>query len=174
MNAPPVAWHVAPFDSKAHDRSTFACGAPELDRYIRDYAPQDIKRDTARVFVATAADRAEVGGFYSLSAASFQKTTLPPEQAKRLPHYPVPAALLGRLAVDERHKGRGLGAFLLMDAIGRVRRASASLAVQALMVDARDTTAAGFYRRYGFEPFSDSALRLFLPLATIRRLIGPS
>jgi GNAT superfamily N-acetyltransferase len=171
MTGAPARWRVQPLDGKIHDRSAFSCGAPELDRYIRDHATQDTKRDVARVFVATESGSSTVVGYYSLSATSFQKASLPAEQAKRLPHYPVPAVLLGRLAVDERRKGQGLGAYLLMDAFSRIHQASQILAVQALVVDARDDDAASFYERYGFRPFLENSRRLFLPMATIRRLI---
>jgi GNAT superfamily N-acetyltransferase len=163
-------WHIAPLDSKAHDRAAFSCGAPELDRYIRDHASQDVRRDVARVFVALQSGAPAVCGYYSLSAASFQRDSLPASQAKRLPRYPVPAALLGRLAVDDGTKGKGLGAFLLMDALNRILLATQTLAVHALIVDAKGEEAAAFYRKYGFIPFTGSERRLFLPMATIRRL----
>ena len=164
-------WRIAPFDGKAHDRSAFSCGAPELDRYIREIASQDVKRDAARVFVALDHTDA-VLGFYSLGAASFQKDALPPAQAKKLPHYPVPAVLLGRLAVDQNSQDQGLGAHLLMDALNRVLLASQALAVHAIIVDARDDAAVAFYRKYGFIPFTDAPTRLFLTMATLRQLIG--
>lgn len=160
-----------PLDSRTHDRSAFSSGAPEFDRYIREYASQDMRRDVARVFVALESGGDDtVAGYYSLSAESFQKDSLPAGQARRLPHYPVPAALLGRLAVDGRARGRGLGAWLLMDALQRVLLASQTLAVHAVIVDARDDTAAAFYRKYGFIPFSDDARQRLLPMTTIRRL----
>lgn len=164
-------WRVELLDAKVHDRTAFACGASELDRYIREQATQDARRDIARVFVALAPASPKVRGFYTLSAASFRKDALPAAQARRLPHYPVPAVLLGRLAVDETVKGQGLGTHLLMDALNRVVLASQALAVHALIVDARDATAAAFYAKYGFLPFTDGARRLFLPMATVRRLV---
>jgi predicted N-acetyltransferase YhbS len=83
--------------------------------------------------------------------------------------YPVlPAALIGRLAVDRRWQGRQLGAALLYDAIARAIRADA--AVFALLVDAKDE-AARFYRHHGFEAFAGRAKRLFLPVATARRVV---
>lgn len=170
MRRSPRPWQITPLDSKAHDRAEFACGASELDRYIREQASQDVKRDVARVFVALESDTQAVRGYYSLSAASFLREDLPAEQAKRLPHYPVPAALLGRLAVDNSMKGRGLGAYLLMDALNRILRATQTLAVHALIVDARDDAAFAFYRKYGFLPFAGEKRRLLLPMATIRQL----
>ena len=170
MSRAPAPWQIAPLDSKVHDRRAFSCGAPDLDRYLRDHASQDVKRDVARVFVAMPAGAPTVCGYYSLSAASFQRDTLPAARAKRLPRYPVPAALLGRLAVDDGMQGKGLGAFLLMDALNRILLATQVLAVHAVIVDAKDDTAAAFYRHYGFIPFAGEGRRLLLPTATIRRL----
>jgi predicted GNAT family N-acyltransferase len=164
-------WRVEPLD-KAHDRTSFSSGAPESDRYIRELASQDVRRDVARVFVALAEGSKAVCGFYSLGAASFQREKLVPAQAKRLPHYPAPAALLGRLAVDMGTQGTGLGAFLLMDALHRVLLASQTFAVHALVVDARDDAAAAFYRKYGFIPFVDGAHQVMLPMSTLRQLLG--
>ena len=164
-------WRIAPLD-KAHDRAGFASDAPELDRYIREQASQDARRDVARVFAATRDPAQAVCGFYSLGASSFRREKLPLAQAKRLPHYPVPAVLLGRLAVDKTEQGKGLGAFLLMDALHRVLLASQTLAVHAMIVDARDDAAAAFYGKYGFIAFADDARRLLLPMATVRQLLS--
>jgi len=171
MTRPRAGWPIVPLDARGHDRSAFSCGAPELDRYIREHASQDVKRDVARVFVALDRGGPVVSGFYGLSAASFRKDGLPTDQARRLPHYPVPAVLLGRLAVDENHQGQGLGARLLMDALDRVYLASQTLAVHAVIVDARDDAAAAFYEKYGFIRFADTPSRLFLPMTTIRKLV---
>jgi len=95
---------------------------------------------------------------------------LPTGIAKRLPHYPVPAVVIGRLAVARAFQGRGLGETLLLDAIGRVVRASTTIAAYAVVVDAKNDTARAFYERYGFRPFPSTPRRLFLPLAIFEKL----
>lgn len=77
MTAEAAGWRMAPFNSKGHDRSPFSCGAPELDDYIRRLASQDMRRDVARVFVATGAEAEAVVGYYTLSAAHFHREALP-------------------------------------------------------------------------------------------------
>jgi GNAT superfamily N-acetyltransferase len=171
VTRPRAPWRIEPLD-KAHERAGFTSGAMELDRYIRELASQDVRRDVARVFVAVQEGSPAVCGFYSLGASSFRREKLPVAQAKRLPHYPVPAALLGRLAVAEGMQGKGLGAFLLMDALHRVWLASQTLAVHAMIVDARDDAAAAFYRKYGFIPFADHERQLLLPMTTLRQLLA--
>ena len=154
-----------------HARSRFDGGSEPLDRYIRRQASQDARRRVARVFVAVPSGSAEVAGFYTLGAGSIERATLPPETARRLPHYPVPVALIGRLAVDRRWAGQGLGSALLADAAQRVVRASEALAVYALVVDAKDERARRFYESFGFIRLPQSESRLFYPLAGIERLI---
>jgi ribosomal protein S18 acetylase RimI-like enzyme len=153
-----------------HDRAAFSCGEPALDAYLQRQASQDIRRRVARVFVALGDMPGRIAGYYSLSAASFGKDELPSAAAKRLPRYPVPAALLGRLAVDRRQQGRGLGETLLLDAIRRVVRASTTVAVHAVVVDAKNDRAQAFYERYGFRAFVGEPRRLFLPLETFEKL----
>ena len=126
----------------------------------------------ARVFVAIPEGGSEVAGFYTLSAASIERIALPSEVARRLPRYPVPVALIGRLAVDRRWGSRGLGSALLADAFRRVVRAGEALAVYAVIVDAKDARAQAFYERFGFVRLPDAGRRLFYPVASAERLIG--
>ena len=95
---------------------------------------------------------------------------MPEGVIKRLPRYPIPVGLLGRLEVDRRWSRRGLGSVLLTDALRRVHLASATLAVYAVVVDAKDESARAFYERFGFIVLPDSASRLFLPMSTVERL----
>ena len=153
-----------------HDRASFSCGEPSLDTYIRRQASQDARRRIARVFVATGDPPERIAGYYTLSAASFEKSDLPAELARRLPHYPVPAAVIGRLAVDIRSQGSGLGEVLLFEAIHQVARAGDTIGVYAVVVDALNDRAGTFYERYCFTPFPSQPRRLFLPLQTFEQL----
>lgn len=155
-----------------HNRAAFSCGEPVLDEYLRRQASQDVRRRIARVFVAVGDTRESIAGYYSLSAASFSREDLPEEMVRQLPRYPVPAAILGRLAVDRQWQGKGLGEFLLVDAGERVLAASRALAVFALVVDAKTDRAVAFYERYGFRRFPDAPRRLFLPVETLARARG--
>ena len=160
---------IAPLTSD-HDRLTFCCGVDPLDRYLQTQATQDIRRHVANCFVATSSNSNIIAGYYTFSAASVPMLDLPSETAKRLPRYPVvPAAQIGRLAIDRQYRGRGLGAALLFDAIARAARADT--AIFAILVDAKDDAAAAFYRRHGFQPFAARPLNLFLPLGTALKLL---
>jgi ribosomal protein S18 acetylase RimI-like enzyme len=145
-----------------HDRKTFTCGDPALDRYFRTQVGQDIRRRVSNCFVAIAPS-GEVAAFHTFASATLPLSDVGTAEAKRLPRYPaVPAALIGRLAVDERHQGRRLGGALIFDAVARA--AGADAMIYALIVDAKNEAAAGFYRHLGFQRFSSRPMSLFLPL----------
>jgi GNAT superfamily N-acetyltransferase len=148
--------------AKGHDRSTFSCGQSELDDWFRLRASQDERRNIARVFVATD-DGVDVIGFYSLSTFTLALEDLPDDIARKLPRYDaIPAALIGRLARDQRVRGKGIGELLLADAIRRILGAGQSLAVFAIAVDAMDQNASVFYQSFGFTPLPNHPRRLFL------------
>ncbi|WP_395020860.1 GNAT family N-acetyltransferase [Dongia sp.] len=151
--------------SAKHDRGSFSCGVEPLDRYLRTQASQDARRRVSNCFVAVQEDDVSVAGYYTLAASSIPLTELPADLVSRLPNYAViPAALVGRLAVDSHHAGKALGSALLYDALARAMNAEP--AIFALVVDAKDERAAGFYRRFGFLPFTSRPLSFFLPIAT--------
>lgn len=148
-----------------HDRANFTCGQPDLDDWFLRRAGQDEKRNLARVFVM--ADDVGVLGFYTLSSFTLSIPDLPAEFAKRLPRYEaLPAALIGRLARAERARGSGVGETLLVDAVRRTLSAAKTVAVYAILVDAKDEVAARFYTKYGFASFPLRPNRMFL-LASI-------
>jgi ribosomal protein S18 acetylase RimI-like enzyme len=151
----------------SHDRATFACGNDALDRYIREQAMQDMRRGVARAFVAIAAGRpTQIAGFFTLSAAAVSASDLPAETAKRLPRHPIPAALVGRLAVDSRFARRGLGSILLADAVRKAIAATELIAITVLVVDPIDDTARRFYEAFGFRSLNGPQQRVFLALST--------
>jgi GNAT superfamily N-acetyltransferase len=152
----------------AHDRSAFSCGSPSLDRYLREQASQDIKRLMANCFVAVETATNAIAGYYTLSATNVPANELPPEVLKRLPRYPIlPAALVGRLAVDQNFHRKGLGSVLLADAALRVLKGD--MKAFAVIVDAKDENAVTFYRLQGFRPFASRPMSLFLPLGTAKK-----
>jgi ribosomal protein S18 acetylase RimI-like enzyme len=151
------------------DRTLFSCGENVLDRYFQTQATQDMRRRVAKCFLAIEAATGQVAAYYTLSAASISLVDLPADEAKRLPRYPtLPAVRIGRLAVDQKFQGRGLGAALLMNATDRTLQADA--AAFALLVDAKNDRAVGFYRHYGFTTPVSRPRTLFLALKTAQKV----
>ena len=150
------------------DRAAFASESEPLNRYLREQVSQDVRRRVAACFVALdSANR--IAGYYTLASTSLLLADLPTSTGKKLPRYPtVPAVRMGRLAVDQEFKGKGLGGALLADTLSRAARSE--IAAYALVVDAKDDKASTFYRHHGFVALPDALLTLFLPLATVSSL----
>jgi ribosomal protein S18 acetylase RimI-like enzyme len=131
--------------NRTHDRTGFQCGVEALDRYLKKQAKQDVKRRISRVFVATKPDNPEaVIGYYTLSTLSIELNQLPEKLARKLPKHPVPAALIGRLAVSKAAQGQRVGKMLLADAIKRTLAVSDQIAIYTMVVDAINDNAIGF------------------------------
>jgi GNAT superfamily N-acetyltransferase len=156
--------------ARAHDREGFDCGVPELNTYLSHQARLDMERDVAATFVLVdeAAPRM-IAGYYSLSAFTVIGTELPEAWRKKLPRYPrLPATLLGRLARDVRHPG--VGKLLLLDALRRSYALRTQIASLAVVAEAKDERARGFYLHFGFLPLGDDPRRLFMPMGVIAQL----
>ncbi len=158
---------IQPLDTR-HDRTGFSCGVGALDTYLSRQARQDVKRRISRVFVAASATQPNaILGYYTLSSLAIELDTLPLHLARKLPRHPVPAALLGRLAVSQAAQGQGIGSMLLADAVKRALSVSTHIAIYALVVDAIDEGAQRFYEQFGFSLLSGERRRLFLPLRSV-------
>jgi len=104
----------------SHDRSSFTCGNEQLDHYLKKQAKQDIKRRICHVYCVTQNENpADILGFYTLSSLSIDLGELAPEIQRKLPRHPIPAALIGRLAVNTKAQGSGIGKIMLANAITR-------------------------------------------------------
>ncbi len=168
MKTPPE-FHIQPLGPQ-HDRADFSCGVEALDNYLKRQAGQDVKRRVAAAFVLSS-DGRTVAGYYTLSQFSVELDTVPGHIAQRLPRYPmVPATLIGRLAVSDAFRGRGLGEMLLMDALHRSLMLSEQIASAAVIVDAKNDQARRFYLKHGFVELPGVSGRLFLPMKTIEQL----
>jgi len=163
-----MAYHIRPLDASINVAS-FQCGREHLDDYIRRYASQDVRRNVARVFVAIPENNPQqLAGFFTLSAGSVSCSSLPASLARKLPRYPVPVALIGRLAVRTNFQGKGLGSILLADACRKISQASAVLAVAGIIVDAKDDKAISFYEHFGFIPLLGQTDRMMLPASAFQ------
>ncbi len=155
------------YDPSRHDSSHFRSGNEALDRWLVRYAGQSERRDAARTFVV--ADAGLVVGYYALLAGELDHGHATERTHKGMSrHYPIPVAILARLAVDHRHQNRGLGATLLQDALRRVALASEQLAVRAVVVHAVDESATRFNQHFGFRGLSATPRTLMITLAELR------
>lgn len=149
--------------SKWHDRSGVDCGDTQLNVWFSQVAKQHKEKGVSSTFVVAASETSpNVMGFYAINMAELVNDDLSEKSRKRLPSK-VPVFRLGRLATSIGHQRKGIGEFMLFDAIDRVSRIATEVGGVGLVVDAKPT-AVDFYRRYGFEPMADHPRHLFLPI----------
>ncbi len=155
----------------AHKKSEFSCGKEMLDNYIHKQANQDIKRKLSACFVINDKLTNLIKGYYTLSNNSISQEFIPAQIQKKLPksYETIPTTLLGRLAIDLRFQGQGVGKLLLMDALRRSYNISKTIGSFAVIVDPIDQDAENFYNKYGFIKLPDSG-KMFLPMNTIKQL----
>jgi predicted N-acetyltransferase YhbS len=152
---------LAPGDKFA----TFDCGEPSLNEWLRSRALKNETTGASRTFVTVEAESGDVAGYYCLSASSLALEDAPGRVKRNMPS-PAPIILIGRLAVDERYKGHGLGASLLQNAILKGVEASRILGARAFIVDALNEDAERFYRKFGFELMPPAAQRAMFLLVS--------
>jgi predicted N-acetyltransferase YhbS len=152
-----------------HDCSLFDCGNEILNQWLRERALTNQATRGSRTFVVTKDGR--VVAYYSLSNFAIRRRAAPARIGRNMPD-PVPAVLLGSLAVDHGHQGIGLGKGLLRDAILRVVHVAEESAVRALVVHAIDQAAYRFYANYGFEPARTDPMELMILVDDLRHTLG--
>lgn len=151
----------------ADDTAAFESGEPALDRYLADRALVNHVAGFARCYVSVEPATNRVVAYYTLSAVAIEHAQLPGRVRRNAPN-PVPAVLLGRLAVDRRAQGSGLGRFLVRDAIVSTLAAADRIGVRLLLVHALHEHVASFYAKLGFRPSPTDPLHLYLLLADAR------
>jgi GNAT superfamily N-acetyltransferase len=164
------AWAIEPLAAR-HDRGSFDCGEAPLNDFLKKYARQNEDRGVSRTYVVVQGGKPRVFGYYTLRAGAVEASGFPKEEAKRLPRYPVPVIHLARLAVDRTIQGQGVGQALLASALKKAVATSELAGAFAVEVMAKTDKAVSFYQKHGFKAFEDDAKHLYLPIATIARLL---
>lgn len=157
--------------NSTHKKSDFSCGKEMLDTYIQKQANQDVKRKLSACFVINETETNLIKGYYTLSNNSVASEFIPEQIRKKLPpsYETIPTTLLGRLAIDDRFQGQGIGKLILIDALKRSYEISKTIGSFAVVVDPIDQEAENFYNKYGFIKLPDSG-KMFLPMKTISQL----
>ena len=163
-----MPWEVVPL-APAHHTAEFCCGRNQLDVYIKKWALLNQQEDMGRTFVLVRSGETKVCGYYTISNSKVAKASLPLEEQFSA-NYPVPTVLIAKLAVDKGEQGKGLGEYLLMDALKRCQKLADQAALRGIEVDAIDDEAERFYLQYGFKRLTDKPLHLYLSLRIVRKL----
>jgi GNAT superfamily N-acetyltransferase len=162
-------------DPRRHDREQFDCGEPVLDEWLRRYAGQNRRRDTAATWVIADANDVVVA-YASVAMTGIDRTAAPAALAKGAPGT-VPALLLGRLAVDQPYSELGIGTTLVAYVLATAVELNEKAACRAVVVTALNARARTWWKRLGFDLFDpqdpdqfDLYLRTSAIEATLRRV----
>lgn len=160
-------YRIELLDPAKHRRDEFDCGVEILNDYLKRRANQEMKALAAACYVIVPdGDPGRIAGYYTLSATVIELTRLPDPLRKKLPRYDqLGAILVGRLARDNAFAAERIGEKLLLSALLRSFRESRQIGAVAVVVDAKDEAAAGFYQRFGFLPLEGS--RFYLPMKEV-------
>ncbi len=154
--------------TRKHNRKDFDCGDAELNRFLTSQARAHKVRHISKTFVAEQADKpSRILGFYTILPCETDGALIPGNYPRR-----VPAYLLGRLAIDRRYHGSGLGGELLVNSIHKAVLASRHVGGIGVFVDAKSVAARRFYLHMGFEPLPDQTVKLFMPMERCRKLFA--
>lgn len=156
---------------KKHRKKEFECGKEMLDNYIQHQAGQDVKRKLSACFILEDFATGLIQGYYTLANSSIPLDKISEKWQKKLPksYRSIPATLLGRLAVDKRFQGKGIGQILLIDALKRSYAISENIGSFAIVVDPLDDEAEKFYQKFGFIKLPESG-KMFIAMQTLKEL----
>jgi GNAT superfamily N-acetyltransferase len=156
--------------SSIHNCKGFDCGTPPLNEWLATMARQQQKKNIARTFVLVDVAVPEtILGFYTLAVSEVGHENFP--NPKKFPKR-VPVIKLGRFATLKTLQRKGLGGQLLLNALEKVAELSLHAGIAAIVVDAKDSKAAAYYREFGFLPSPENPLQLFLLTATLQAVIA--
>lgn len=154
---------------RIHKRKEFDSGNEDLNDFLQKFARQNAKNHLGETYVLVN-DANDILGFYTISTASIEFNSYP--DRKGLPGYAIPAALIGRLAVDVRYRGKGYGSILLVDALKRITNLSEQIGLHCITVDAKNENAKKFYLKFGFEELLDNRRHLFISVRKVKNSFG--
>ena len=152
-----------------HDLTQFSCGEPSLDHWLRNRALQNEKSGASRTYVVCADGC--IAGYYAIAAGAVAHTEAVTRVKRNMPD-PVPVILIGRLAIDSRFQGRGIGADLLRDAVLRILQAAEIAGIRAILVSAISANAKRFYEKYGFISSPANPQTLMITVAEAARVLA--
>ena len=155
---------------RTHAVEEFTCGQPEFDRFLIRHALQAQQANSSQTYVGVSDKK--VVGFYTIVAGEVRHADAPERVVKGMPRHPIPLLVLARLAVHSEWQGRGIGAELLLDALGRALQVADIVGMRSLAVHAKNDSAAAFYRHFGFVPSPTDSRHLFMLIKDIRAVAG--
>lgn len=164
-------------DKEIHDRASFDCGEPELNKFIQTQAARHMKAGISTTMLLPGSmplpnGKYPICAFYTIAPGSISRKNLPKALARKLPDYPIPVFLLAQMAVHSKYHNQGLGKITLIKALEYLWDVNAHMKAYAVIVDCLNENIERFYLKYGFEILCkhNSKTRMFMPMKTIAQL----
>lgn len=151
-----------------HHLNGFDSGIGSLDTWLINHARAAAGAGSARTYVVLDTEQDRVVGYHALTVASIEHSEATERAQKGMPKHPIPAMLLARLAVDKTVQGKGIGAFLLKDAMNRALSVAEQAGIRLMLVHAINDEARAFYEHFGFEASPTDPKNLQLLIKDIR------
>jgi len=154
-----------------HELELFHCSEESLDEWLKLRALENEAKGASRTYVVCVDRR--VVGFYAIAAGGIAHSVASGKIRRNMPD-PIPAMILGRLAVDLDFQGRRIGSDLLIDAIARTAKTAEITGIRAILVPAISDRARQFYEAYGFRSSPVNPLTLMITIAEAIRYLPSS
>jgi GNAT superfamily N-acetyltransferase len=132
------------------DPSEFDCGRESLNGWFRRHAWSNHTSGASRVNVICDIGSGKIVGYVTLSAAQIERAFLPKAPQRNRPD-PLPATLLGQLAIHKDHQGRGHASSLLLFAFRTALRAAQIVGSVGVITHPLDDSVRAFYAKWGFQ-----------------------
>jgi predicted N-acetyltransferase YhbS len=147
-----------------HQTERFACGIESLDMWLKRRALKNQISGASRTFVVC--DSSQVLAYYALASSAVVVKATSGRFRRNMPD-PIPVVVLGRLAVDRKLHGRGIGRALVRDAAMRVLQAAEIIGIRGIVVHALSDAAKAFYEHIGFDPSPLDPMTLMITLSDL-------
>ena len=158
--------------TEAHDASSFDCGEPVLDDWLRHRAWHNLQVAASRTYVVCPRGSNRIAGYFALSMGQILAQETTGSMRRNMPKH-IPAIMLGRLAIDRAWQGKGLGSALLSDVVSRSQRASTEVSARLVIVHAISPAAEAFYLHHGFTRLPVESPTLAIDLLKLKNLKNP-
>lgn len=158
--------------TEEHDASSFDCGEPVLDDWLRHRAWHNLQVAASRTYVVSPRGSNRIAGYFALSMGQILAQETTGSMRRNMPKH-IPAIMLGRLAIDRAWQGKGLGSALLSDVVSRSQRASTEVSARLVIVHAISPAAEAFYLHHGFTRLPVESPTLAIDLLKLKNLKNP-
>lgn len=143
-----------------------------LDDYFSSKIIEDVSKGFTAAYVLIQKSTQDLIGYYTLSNFAIVRSELSSSLERKMKYVPVPATLIGRLAIQRTLQHKGVGKFLLIRAEIRAYELSLRCASRIIVVDTIDEEARDFYKRNQFQKLQNENEQYFLDMGRVAAMVA--